>query len=180
MLEFILGQKYDQFKKNGIEGPMFDLIEPNFGLLMYYTNNPADDFVKKFSKIESIEIGLKYYHKQIMIIMKLGEMGYVDMVYTPQLSSNVPMEELRNLEEPQTGMNIILLLLNSMTGEVLNIQALGTNVKFYQEFVKAVKDKMNTEYSKEEDQKQLKNIYALYPDSRKLAEAADVLFKINK
>jgi len=180
MLAYFTGQKYDEFKKNGMEGPMFDLVDINHGQIMYFVKNPSTDFVEKFAKVSSIEIGMKYYRKQIMLTLRLGEMGYCDMVYAPQLSSMVSLEELRAIDEPEGGMSINILLINSVTGEVLDIQVLGTDLKFNKEFVKAMKDKLNTIYSKTEDQKQLKAIYSIYPTARKLAKDADVVFKIDK
>lgn len=136
-------------KKGGAEGPMFDYIGDNVGLLMIYKPNPSAEYIEQFSKLNKFEMGLLYYHKQILITFKSELTKCVDMTYAPQLSHVITMDELSDLQKPDTGMIINVMLINSVNGKVENIHVISSSVKFNQEFVKVVKDKMSIPYSRE-------------------------------
>lgn len=180
MIFYGVGKAYDEFKKEGAEGPMFEYMGDNVGLLMIYKRNPSAEYIEQFSKLSKFEVGLLYYHKQILITFKTELTKCVDMTYAPQLSHVLTMDELNNLQIPDNGMAINVMLINSVNGKVENIHVISSTSKFNQEFVKAVKDKMSIPYSREADIRELQNIYAMYPTSEKMAKSVDVSFKIEK
>lgn len=178
MIAYMVGNVYDEFKKGGAEGPMFEYLGDNMGLLMIYKRNPSASYIEQFSKLTQFEVGLLYYHKQILITFKSEATKCVDMTYAPQLSNVVSMKELKNLETPDSGMIINIMLINSVNGKLENVHSISSSTEFNKQFVKAVKDKLETPYSRENDIRELQNIYAMFPTSEKMAKSVDVSFKI--
>ncbi len=84
------------------------------------------------------------------------------MPYTPQFSQVVSQDELKNYPDPAGGLNILLLLIDSVTGEVKGLRGFATDLKFHKEFAEDVCDKMATSYSFEADQRALSSLYSLF------------------
>ena len=174
---YVKGQCYDEFKKQGAEGPMFDMVDIGHGQIMIFKKNPSDAEVENFLKISKFELGLLYFHNQILFTLNTDQTDPMDMTYAPQMSHVVTPDELKDYPEPEGGLNLNLMLINSVSGELKGMHVYGTDLKFHQEFAKDVRAKMATVYSREEDKEELKSIYAMYPNTKKLAKAVDVMFK---
>ncbi len=130
---------------------MFDMVDIGHGQIMLFKKHPSEKDVEDFDNISKVEIGLLYYHKQILLAFNTDTLKCLDMVYAPQLSQVVTMEELHDYPEPEAGLAINLLLLDSVSGEIKGMRLLSTDVKFHKKFAEAVRDKMETFYSKAGD-----------------------------
>lgn len=172
------GEIYDEFKKGGAEGPMFDMFNSSNALIMLFNNHVTENDIERFNNITDIELGLLYYHKQIMITFKTNYQ-HMDMTYAPQLTHVMEMDELRNISEPEGGLAVHIMLINSKSGKLEALHTVITDLKFNKKLVESIKDKMDSDYSRESDVRELQNIYAMYPNSRKLAKAANVICKIH-
>lgn len=177
MIAYVKGGCYEELKKVGAEGPMFDMVDSKMAMLIYFVNRPSSEFIDKFNGIRRFQIGMKYYHKLIMLTFSTDETKCVDMVYAPQLTSVMSIDELRNMDdEGVLGINVVLV--DSSCGRVEGIHFISSTKEFYAALVANIKDKLDSSYSVTEDQNNLRSLYSLYPTSAKLEKDVDIKFKI--
>ena len=168
MISYTVGQKVEKFK-NHLEGTKFDIADDG-ATLMAFSPSPRPDEIEQFKAEHNFEIRFTELYGVIMLTVKIGNLNWMDVPYTPHLSQNLTKFQLPN--EGQ-GLALTIVLIDSNTGEIKSMRLVGLSEKFTRKLFGTVMDeKMNDFDASEYDQKLLQ-IYQRYTTKQIVSMSSD-------
>jgi len=140
------------------EAPKFGLSDDGAELMVFF-NAPTEKEVRQFASKKPFEIRFVKLKNIFMICVKIGELEWMDMPYSPHLSKQFPKLMLPNDKQ---GLGLIVTCLDGKTGIVRAIRLLGLSNKFTRDFFAEILDETQNPFSREEFERNLKTIYSQY------------------
>ena len=140
------------------EAPKFGLSDDGAELMVFF-NAPTEKEVRQFASKKPFEIRFVKLKNIFMICVKIGELEWMDMPYSPHLSKQFP--KLMSPNDNQ-GMALIITCLDNRTGVIKENRLLGLSNKFTRDFFAEILDETQNPFSREEFEGNLKTIYSRY------------------
>lgn len=138
-----IGQKVPEFIGHE-EAPLFDFSDEG-AVMMVFFNNPTAAEVEQFQSGRYFEVRFTDFSHVIMIAAKIGNLNWMDMPYTPHLSSGLTRFHLPGKGE---GLSLVLMLIDGVSGEVKAIRLLGLSEHFTRRFIGAVMEESMEPFDK--------------------------------
>lgn len=137
---------------------VFDIDDSGCIMIVAF-NNPNEKEIAQFSPEKAFEIRFVTLQDVIMIMIKVGELNWMDVPYTPHRSRN-----LTKLEYPSEGFGLLLtlILVDSKTGQIRALRALGLSTDFTRKLIKECDNIKGMPFSQLAHDTTIKNIYSKY------------------
>lgn len=161
MFKYEVGQAVDSFKSHA-EGVYFDIDDSGATMLVFFQNPTAEE-VKQFMSGKGFEIRFTELYGVIMITVKIGNLNWMDVPYSPHLSKNLEKFQIPN--EGQ-GLGLTLILIDTTTGEVKHLRLLGLSERFTRRLLGAVMEEKTRDFDKAEYNNSINKIFSTYRTSQ--------------
>lgn len=133
--KYEVGKRYPELK-TGVDSVQFD-INDSTSVLVFEYNKPSAQELKAFENSNSFEIRSVTLNGIAYILVKMGDLEWVDAPYTPHLS--LDLTNLPNLnDEKSLGLGLMSVLIDSSTGEICKIRLIGLGNRFSKLLIKDV------------------------------------------
>lgn len=133
------------------------------GAIFWVTyKTPTPEEIKQFSSNNALEVRYASIYDIIMLQFKFGTLNWMDVPYTPHLSPN-----LTRIPTVTTGkgLGIMVILADSINGEVKVLRYLSFSEKFTRDLLKEIKYIQEKEFDRNVFNKNLNTIYSRYTTS---------------
>ncbi len=157
MFKYEVGQTIDEFR-NHKECVYFDIDDAGATMLVFFKNPTANE-IEQFKSEKSFEIRFTELYGVIAITAKIGNLNWMDALYTPHLSKNLTRIQL---PDENQGLNLLLILVDAITGEVKHLRILGLSTKFSRRLLGAVMEEITKEFDEEKYNNAINRIYSSY------------------
>ena len=151
------------------ESPLFDVNDGGANLIILFKNPTADE-KKAFKPGERFEIRMVLKDGIIMMMVKIGNLNWMDAPYTPHLSKN--LSKLDKTEEGQ-GLALSLMLVDCATGKLESIRLIGLSTRFTNALYDNILTVFDQNFDPLEYNTKLDNIYRNYSTKDLLKFARD-------
>lgn len=172
---YIVGECYKNFMNPGTSGAMFEIVSNEMAHLLIFDGQVTENKKNEFNNAENVELRMHYYRNIILLATKVGIMDWLDMVYTPQRTMNLELQEIIDMKEEGV-LGICIIYIDSNIGKVEGIKFISSTNEFYKGLVKSIKQKIDEPFSLMEDQRILQSIYEEFPTPEDLANVAKYKF----
>ncbi len=154
MKNFQIGERIQQFA--GMEQlPFFDMDDS--GAAAYILAEQPDWYIiRQFDDWNELHIRFQVIHSVIMISLKVGELPWMAMPYTPHLSNGLTASTILEGDEV---LKLAVMLVDAEDGKVCATKSLRIQEPFAKEFFAAVSDCSHKEWSEEKYDSDLEGIY---------------------
>jgi hypothetical protein len=173
MYKYEVGQVIDKFVMHP-EGARFDISDSG-AVLQIFFNNPTSDEISQFKEGKRFEIRFIEIRNVIMVLLKIGNLNWMDATYTPHLSKNLTKFELPNNNQ---GLALTIMLIDARTGEIKALRLVGLSEKFTKKLFGTIMELKITYFDKLEYAQTINSIYASY-STDKLVKLSNDYYKIN-
>lgn len=173
MNKYEVGQIIEKFK-NYQEGMRFELSDDG-AVLQVFIQNPTENEIEQFASRNRFEIRFIEIYNVIMITAKIGSLNWMDAPYSSHLSNELNKFQLPNENQ---GLALILVLIDTLTGEIKNLRLLGLSEHFTKNLFCAIMEQKIKPFNIEEYRMGVSRIYASY-STNKLAKLSKDYCKIN-
>lgn len=161
MQKYEVGQKYPIPVPPGTDTCRMDYTQSGIYLEIFASNLGQQD-IKSFKK-DDIEIALYQKQPVILLLYRIGKfMPWSDVPYSWHLTlkNKVELAEIEEIEKiTDKGILITILLIDSDTGILKAIRAIGAGIEFRNEFFRAVKKQNVLPFSQRDYDLALNQIY---------------------
>lgn len=156
-----VGEIVDSFKTYQ-EAVKFDIADDG-AIMQVFFNGPTQDEICQFNVGNNFELRFSEIRGVMIFTVKIGNLNWMDAPYSPHLSKN-----LTKLESPSNGMglNLTLMLIDSLTGEIKHIRLLGLSENFTRKLFDVVAKQAMKEFDRGEYLQTINRIYAMYPTAK--------------
>lgn len=176
-----VGDTLQLFKLLGQEGVFFEMREKSPELVLCFYD-PTDKEIQEIKKGQ-IKMGYFVYGSVIFIVVKFGEMPWMDAPFSIRKYDGYPgfmpcaqTEVLLRLNDNNNmGAAITIKLVDIKSGVVKVIRVIGASNRFSRGFYKEVNRQYELPYSEMEYNLRIKNIYSRF-SSKDLARNAENVF----
>ena len=134
MVQYEVGGYIHGEKRTYNEGIRFDIN--NTGNIVVYFNNPTPDEINEF-KEGRVKLGYFKYKNVLMLLVKVGNLQWMDAPYSVHLSKVFSINE--ELEKEQ-GLAMVVSLVDARTGEIKTLRLLGANHRLSCSLIKDIKN----------------------------------------
>lgn len=157
MNKYEVGQVITTFRHSR-EEVQFDIGDDGAIMLVFF-KNPKLEEIEQFKTGKSFEIRFTELYKVIMLTVKIGNLNWMDVPYSPHLSKNLTTFPL-SIENQ--GLGLTLILIDSATGEIKHIRLLSLSEKFTKQLFGIVLEQKMSEFSLVKYRNSLNKIYTIY------------------
>lgn len=157
MNKYEVGQIIDNFKYHQ-EGVQFDISDDGATMIVFF-QNPTHEEIAQFKPGRSFEIRFTELYKAIILTVKIGNLNWMDMPYSPHLSKNLTKFQIPNKGE---GLKLTLILVNTDKGKVESIRLLGLSEQFTKKLFGIIMEQKIDGFDITEYSKSLDKIYSTY------------------
>ena len=172
MIKFEVGQIIPEAVGHE-EGVKFDIADDGAMMIVYF-NKPTDDEMKQFSSNNPYEIRFSEFKNVTVITTKIGNLNWMDAPYSPHLSPNLTKYTLPG--EGQ-GLALILMLVDSATGEIKSMRMMGLSEQFTKKLFGCVMEQKMRPFNREEYATDINRIFSAY-STKKIADQATAYCKV--
>ena len=120
MVRLGVGEYLEGSPKNYAEGVKFSVSDGGGELIVFFQRPTARE-IEQF-KTGKIKFGYYTYKNIIMLLVKIGELEWMDAPYSVHLSKN--LTKLHNIEDGQ-GLGTVIMLVDALGGEVKTLKLVG-------------------------------------------------------
>lgn len=157
MYKYEVGQVVDSFKQHS-EGVYFDISDDGATMFVFF-QSPTTDEIEQFKSGKNFEIRFTELYGVIMITVKIGNLNCMDAPYTPHLNKNITKFQLPS--EGQ-GLELTLILVDAVTGEIKHIRLLGLSERFTKRLFVVVMEHKVKPFDKDEYNNSINRIFSAY------------------
>ena len=161
MNRYKVGQIIDSFKYHQ-EGVQFDLSDDGATMIVFF-QNPTHEEIEQFKHGNNFEIRFIELYKVIMLTVKIGNLNWMDMPYSPHLSKNLTKFQIPDKGE---GLKLTLILVNTDNGNLEHIRLLGLSEQFTKKLFEIIMQQKIANFDVVEYSKSLDKIYSKYSTSQ--------------
>lgn len=155
------------------EGMYFDIDDAG-GSLVCYFNSPTPHEIEQFKSGMPFELRMVTLSDIIFMLIKIGDLNWMDAPYTPHLSPN-----LTKIELPQegTGLAVTLQLFDCNTGRFEHQKFISLSNSFTLKLLGEVIELGHKDFDSEKYQKNINEVYRKYT-TKQLVSLAPMGFKL--
>ena len=157
MYKYEVGQIINNFKHHS-EGVLFDIADDGATMLVFLERPTAQE-VDQFKAEQTFEIRFTELYGVIMITVKIGNLKWMDVPYTPHLSKNLTEFPLPGQDE---GLGLTLILIDAVTGEIKHMRLLGLSERFTKKLLGIALEQKMKEFSEPDYYNSINRIYTTY------------------
>lgn len=143
MIKYEVGKYLEGCPKNYQEGIRFDITDEGASLVAYF-QRPTSEEVSQF-KTGKIKLGYCTYKNVIMLLIKIGDLEWMDAPYSIHLSKN--LTEIQEVKEGQ-GLATMITLVDALGGEIKTLRLVGANHRLTKGLLKAIEEQKNMSFDK--------------------------------
>jgi len=167
-----VGESYKEVVGHA-EGCMFDIDDAG-GRLVVFFNRPTPHEVEQFESKNKFELRFVSFSDVIMMLIKVGDLDWMDAPYHPKKSKN-----LSKLELPQegTGLSVVIQLFDCSNGMLMHQMFVSLSTDFTRKLFGQVLELWNKEYDASMHEISLNKIFQKY-STRDLVKLSSPGFKI--
>lgn len=172
--KYEVGKRYSELRTS-VDGVQFD-INDSTSVLVFKYNKPSAKELKAFESSNSFEIRSITLNAVSYILVKMGGLEWVDAPYTPHLS--LDLTHLPNLKDnKKMGLGLLILLIDTSTGEVCKMRMVGLGNRFSQLLIKDVEELSQLSFDTTLYHMSIRNTYSKYTTSA-LVKLASNYYKL--
>ena len=127
------------------DGLQFDLDDSGVIIPLYY-HEPTEDEIAQMKSDQPVRMGLIARQNVLIILMKFGNLNWMDAPYSPHLSKN--LTHLPDSIADDEGFLAQLALFNTADGELKWLRAFSLGPKFSRDLVRETRTLLNRPFSK--------------------------------
>lgn len=135
MIRLGVGEYLEGSPKNYAEGVKFSVSDGGGELIVFFQRPTARE-IEQF-KTGKIKFGYYTYKNVIMLLVKIGDLEWMDAPYSVHLSKN--LTKLQNVEEGQ-GLGTVIVLVDAVGGEIKTLRLVGANHRLTKGLFKAIEE----------------------------------------
>ena len=173
MVKYEVGKVYPEAIMHQ-EVCIFDLNDSG-GTMMVYFNRPEAHEIEQFESGKRFEIRFVSLNDVIMMLVKVGDLSWMDAPYTPHLS---PQLTTLDLPPENYGMTLIVQLFDSSTGRLVSQKLISFSTDFTRRLYSKILALQAERFDKDKYNKTLSAIYQRYT-TKELLKMSTPGFKIN-
>ena len=132
-MKYEVGGYLEGYAKNYPEGVRFDITDEGASIITYF-QRPSSSEINQF-KTGKIKLGYYTYKNVIMLLIKIGDLEWMDAPYSSHLSKN--LTEIQEVKEGQ-GLATTIALVDALSGEIKTLRLVGANHRLTKGLLKAV------------------------------------------
>lgn len=157
MYKYEVGQTVDSFKHHS-EGALIDIADDGATMLVFF-QNPILEEIEQFKSGNNFEIRFTELYDVIMITVKIGDLNWMAVPYTPHLSKNLTKFQMPNENQ---GMGLTLILIDTVTGKIKHIRLLGLSDRFTRRLFGTILEHKMKAFNQSEYSNSVKKIFSGY------------------
>lgn len=156
--KFGIGDRIQKFVGSP-EGTQFDFDSSGATLTVFF-NKPTDSEIAQFKSGNPFEIRFVEVRGIIMMLVKIGNLNWMDCPYTIHLSRGT-LDFSDDIQDG-AGYSLMLMLVDSTTGTIQHLRMIGLGTNFSRALRKKILNQLDTPFSSQNYDATLKSIYAAY------------------
>ena len=122
-------------------------------------DTPTSEEVEQFKAKMPFEIRFVYLKNVIMVCVKIGNHEWMDMPYSPHLSSRLSRLTFPNDNQ---GLNLQLFLIDGKTGTIKSMRLIGLSANFTRDLYAAILEEGQKSFDVDEYEQNINEIYSKY------------------
>lgn len=146
---------------------MFDVSDGGATLIVYL-NRPTNHEVSEFKK-GKLKMGYYLYKNVIMLLVKVGDMPWMDAPYSVHLSKHIT--NLNDVGESQ-GLATTIMLVDAQNGEIKTIRVVGMNHRLTKGLFEAIRRQESISFENYDEN--IRYLYRTYSTKELLKRASMV------
>lgn len=157
-IKFEKGKQIEEFVGHP-EGTLFDFDSSGAALTVFF-NTPIDDEISQFESDRLFEIRFVEIRDILMILVKIGNLPWMDCPYSAHLSQGVI--DFSDEIADGTGYSLMIMLVDGITGTIKHLRLIGLGTDFSRMLRKKILSQLNMSFNKQAYNMALKSIYTTY------------------
>jgi hypothetical protein len=145
--------------------------------LVFEYNKPSAQELKAFESSNSFEIRSVTLNGVSYILVKMGDLEWVDAPYTPHLSLDLTNLPNLNKDEKSLGLGLMIVLIDSSTGEICKMRLIGLGNRFSKLLIKDVIELLQMPFNSTLYNMSINDTYSKYT-TRALVRLSSNYFKL--
>lgn len=141
------------------EGPRFDFDSSGATLTVFF-NRPTDSEIEQFKSESPFEIRFVEVRGIIMMLVKIGNLNWMDCPYTIHLSRGT-LDFSDDIPDG-SGYSLMLMLVDGITGTIQHLRIIGLGTNFSRALRKKILNQLNMPFNKQSYDMALQSIYSAY------------------
>jgi len=159
LTKYEVGKYIEDIHKRYDEGIKFDLTDLGINIPIFF-DTPTINEVKEFEE-GKIKLGYYTYKNVILVLIKIGNLEWMDMPYSVHLSKY--LTTIKDFEEGNgLGLTTTLYLINARNGILEALRVTGANNRLSVNLIKDIKKQKEMTFKEEEFDNNLNYIYKTY------------------
>ena len=159
LTKYEVGKYIEDIPKRYDEGIKFDLTDLGINIPIFF-DTPTINEVKEFEE-GKIKLGYYTYKNVILVLIKIGNLEWMDMPYSVHLSKY--LTTIKDFEEGNgLGLTTTLYLINARNGILEALRVTGANNRLSVNLIKDIKKQKEMTFKEEEFDNNLNYIYKTY------------------
>lgn len=167
MIRLGVGEYLEGSPKNYTEGVKFSVSDGGGELIVFFQGPTARE-IEQF-KIGKIKFGYYTYKNVIMLLVKIGELEWMDAPYSFHLSKN--LTKLHNIEDGQ-GLGTVIMLVDALGGEVKTLKFVGAPTRLTRGLFDAIEKQSKMPF--DDYRENVNYIYKTY-NTKELVKRANIV-----
>lgn len=156
------------------EAPVFDVTDTGATMVVLF-NKPKESEIEQFRQNNKFEIRFTELYGVIMITVKIGDLEWMDMPYSPHLSKNLTKI---SIPSDGLGLSLFLMLVDTSTGMIKNMRLIGLSENFSKKFLGAVMEQKMKPFDRYVYDATISKIYSSY-STKEIVKISKEYYKIN-
>ena len=154
---FVVGKKYEKYA-SGKDGVVFDVDDAGATLIVSF-KRPTSKEIEQFASGKSLKIKCTTLKNTIMMLIKIGDLSWMDAPYNPDLSTS-----LTTLPDPEDGegLAITVMLFDAVDGELKAMRLISATTEFTKKFFQSIEEISLQKITYENYMKYINQLYIKY------------------